>query len=52
MTDRQFHDAVLHENDMPIEMVRAILRGDALSADFKTSWRFDDEAKAVPRREQ
>ena len=25
MTDRQFHDAVLHEGNMPVVMVRALL---------------------------
>jgi uncharacterized protein (DUF885 family) len=40
MTYRQYHDAVLHENEMPVEMVRAILTNQKLSKDFKTSWRF------------
>lgn len=40
MTFKQFHDAVLHENNIPIEMVRAILINQPLSKDFKTEWRF------------
>lgn len=40
MTYKQYHDAVLHENSMPVEMVRAILTNQPLTRDFKTSWRF------------
>lgn len=40
MTYKQFHDAVLKENQMPVEMVRAILTDQQISKDFKTSWRF------------
>jgi uncharacterized protein (DUF885 family) len=42
MTDRQFHDAVLHSGNMPVEMVRALLTNEPLTRDFKTSWRFYD----------
>lgn len=42
MTIKQFHDAFLQQNSMPIEMVRAILENKPLSKDFKTSWRFYD----------
>jgi Bacterial protein of unknown function (DUF885) len=40
MTDREFHDAILHENSMPIEMLRADLEDQKLTRDFKTSWKF------------
>ncbi len=40
MTYKQYHDAVLQENSMPIEMLRAILTNQKLSRDFKTSWKF------------
>ncbi|HTF18471.1 MAG TPA: DUF885 family protein [Chryseolinea sp.] len=40
MTLKQYHDAVMRENAMPVEMVRAILINAPLSRDFKTSWRF------------
>jgi hypothetical protein len=40
MTYKQFHDAVLRENSMPVEMVRAILTDQPLTRDFKSSWRF------------
>lgn len=40
MTYKQYHDAVLHENSLPVEMVRAILTNQALTRDFKTTWKF------------
>ena len=40
MTYKQFHDAVMQENSMPVEMVRAILTEQPLKKDFKSSWRF------------
>jgi hypothetical protein len=42
MTDREFNDAVLHENMMPVEMLRAILEQKPLTQDWKPSWRFLD----------
>ncbi len=41
MTNQQFHDAILKENAMPVEMVRAILTNQPLQKNFQTSWRFD-----------
>jgi uncharacterized protein (DUF885 family) len=40
MTNRDFHDAVLKENRIPIEMVRASLTGQKLSKDFASNWKF------------
>lgn len=40
MTDKQFHDAILHEGPIPVEMVRAILTKQKLSKTFKPNWRF------------
>jgi hypothetical protein len=40
MTDRQFHDAILHENAMPLEMLRADLERQPLTKDFTTNWKF------------
>ena len=34
MTDRAFHDAVLKENSIPIEMIRASLTGQRLDARY------------------
>ncbi len=43
MTARDFHDAILRENSIPIEMIRASLTGQELTPEFKTSWRFYGE---------
>jgi len=40
VTFREFHDAVLRENNMPVEMVRAILTNQQLEKNFASSWRF------------
>ena len=40
MSNRMFHDWILKENRIPIEMVRAILTRQKLTRDFKTNWRF------------
>jgi len=40
MTNRQFHDAILQGNSMPVEMVRASLTKQRLAKDFSSSWRF------------
>lgn len=41
MTDRQFHDAVLRQNSIPIEMLRAALDRDVkLTRDYKPGWKF------------
>lgn len=40
MTDRQFHDAVLKENRIPVEMLRAGLTNQKLTRDYQTSWKF------------
>jgi hypothetical protein len=40
MTDREFHDAILHAGPMPIEMLRADLEDGKLTPDFQSSWKF------------
>ena len=40
MTFKQYHDAVMRENAMPVEMVRAILLEQPPKKDFKTNWKF------------
>ncbi|MFI5139003.1 MAG: hypothetical protein ACHQIM_14360 [Sphingobacteriales bacterium] len=45
MTYKQFHDAIIKENTMPIEMVRATLTNQVLDRDFVTKWRFYDFGK-------
>jgi uncharacterized protein (DUF885 family) len=48
MTDREFHDAILHEGPMPIEMLRADLEEGKLTADFQTAWKFYGEHPTHP----
>jgi uncharacterized protein (DUF885 family) len=40
MTLKQFHDATLRENKMPIELLRALLMNQPVTRDFQTNWRF------------
>jgi len=40
MTVKQFHDAFIHENSMPIEMLRSILTNQPLKEEYETNWRF------------
>jgi hypothetical protein len=40
MKNRAFHDWILRENRMPIEMVRATLTNQKLTRDFKSNWKF------------
>ncbi len=42
MTDRQFHDAVLCENSIPIEMIRLGLTGEMPRSNYRPHWRFKD----------
>jgi len=40
MTNRAFHDGILKENRIPIEMVRASLVNQKLTRDFVSNWKF------------
>ncbi|RZJ82060.1 MAG: DUF885 domain-containing protein [Flavobacterium sp.] len=40
MTNVQFHDKILKENNMPVEMVRALLTNQTLPENFNTKWKF------------
>jgi uncharacterized protein (DUF885 family) len=42
MTNRQFHDAILKENSIPVDLIRASLKEQPLSRDYKSTWRFYD----------
>jgi len=46
MTNREFHDTFLKENEIPVELVRARLTGQKLSRDFRSSWKFYGEVAA------
>jgi uncharacterized protein (DUF885 family) len=39
-TEKQFHDRVMHEGRMPIELLRALLQEKPLRKDYKTQWKF------------
>ena len=47
MTERAFHDAILKEGRLPVEMVRALLTGQKLTRDFKPGWKFDGGKEAT-----
>lgn len=40
MTNQEFHDRLLRENLIPVEMMRADLTGQQLNRDFRSSWKF------------
>jgi len=40
MTNLAFHDAILHENSIPVELLRADLTHQQLTPDFKSTWKF------------
>lgn len=42
MTPREFHDRILRNGPIPIEMVRALLTDTPPAREFRPSWRFDD----------
>ena len=39
-TLKQFHDAVLQQNSMPIEMLRNLLTSQEIKKDYQTQWKF------------
>ncbi len=40
MSNRQFHDAVLRENRVAVEMIRASLTNQKLARDYTSTWKF------------
>jgi len=40
MNEKEFHDRILKENSIPIEILRSILLEQELSRDHGTRWRF------------
>jgi uncharacterized protein (DUF885 family) len=42
MTNKQYNDALLKENRIPIEMLRAAITNQKVTRDFVTNWRFYD----------
>jgi uncharacterized protein (DUF885 family) len=47
MTNKAFHDAVLHGGAMPVEMVRAMLTDAPLTRDYETQWLYRGPKGAV-----
>ncbi|MFZ5830126.1 MAG: DUF885 family protein [Planctomycetota bacterium] len=47
MTEREFHDRVLVENTMPIELLRARVLGLQLSPEMKPCWRFAEKIERL-----
>lgn len=46
-TDRQFHDAVLRQSSIPIEMLRALLDKDVqLTRDYVPCWKFAEDGES------
>ncbi len=44
-TEKQFHDRVLQENMMPIELLRSLIQELPLNKDYKTNWKFSTDFK-------
>jgi uncharacterized protein (DUF885 family) len=42
MPEKQFHDTILQNNTMPVELVKAILKGEDLKKDKISDWKFLD----------
>ena len=40
MTNQQFHDAILRENEMPVTILREVLKGNSIPANGPEPWRF------------
>ena len=50
MTNRSFHDAILKENGIPVELIRADLTNQKLARDYSTTWRFYGDVPAAPAK--
>jgi uncharacterized protein (DUF885 family) len=42
-TEKQFHDRVLTENNIPVEMLRILLKDLPVTEDYKTNWKFSTD---------
>lgn len=40
MPEKEFHDAILHNNSIPIEILRIVLSGEEVKKNYKTNWKF------------
>ena len=44
-TEKQFHDRVLQENRMPVELLRSLIQNLPLKKNYKTNWKFSTKFK-------
>ena len=42
-SEKQYHDTVMKEGNIPIEVLRAILKKEPLKSNFKTEWKFSTD---------
>ena len=47
LTNKQFNDAVLRENRIPVEMIRASLTKQKLTKDYTATWKFQGDVQPV-----
>lgn len=40
LSEKEFHDRILHEGSIPVDMIRMILTNQKMKEDYKTSWKF------------
>ncbi len=40
MSEKEFHDFIIRQNSLPVELLRARIRGEELPPDHTTEWRF------------
>ncbi|MFN8354803.1 MAG: DUF885 family protein [Spirosomataceae bacterium] len=40
MTYKQFHDFIMQQNSLPVELIRALMTNQKLSPDYQSKWRF------------
>ena len=40
MGEKEWHDSVMKENEMPVELLRALLKGQPLRPNYEAEWRF------------
>ena len=45
MSAKQFHDAILRQGEMPVELLRAALTDQPLSPDYRSAWKFYGEIR-------
>src|SRR5699024_1840609 len=44
-TEKEYHDRVMKENRMPVEILRLLLMNKDFSKDYKTNWKFSMDFK-------